>query len=403
MEKLSKRRYIKKSRSNTMAKILISVCGIGSGHASRSLRIARYLVRKGFSVAISCYGDAVNYFTRLGYKVNIDSGLSFYWRDGALSKLNSIAISIFRWRSVIDGFHKLAQYIKYFSPDVIISDSRITPLFLARKYHIPSILITNQLSVKLKRHDNSLLNEFVSSIVPKIWSIADEVAIADLPPPYTLTRWNNLYSIYKSSLSLSKVKFIGPIGYNSNIKLYKSLSSKYYDIFLFLSGPRDDRRGIMLGIIKLAKLLSRKYKIVVSLGDPELSHIIFKSSRIECYGWVKDPLYFLRHSKLAITRGGYNAIIEAILSSTPLVIMPALNQTEQMENANQVVKLGIGKYVYPNFSVYSVDTIYKRILQLSYEIFDDYNSYIRNIERMKQILMRYNGLENIYRLVNNLI
>ncbi len=102
--------------------------------------------------------------------------------------------------------------MRAFEPDVVVSDSRVSPLIAAKLLGIPKISILNQFQIIIPRRSRflrlaKLVDTGALAVIGKIWTSGMHVLIPDFPPPYTLSAGN--LRIPKSYQK--RVKLVGPI------------------------------------------------------------------------------------------------------------------------------------------------------------------------------------------------
>lgn len=377
--------------------ILVSVNGIGLGHIARTTNIINLLLSMGGNIVLTTFGDAVNYvknkFDKYKHiKMYELPSYDFSWTITGLEQNKTIINSMFNITPVILKQILIEKrIISKFSPKLIISDSMFSTQFLAWKYKIPSITVTNQLYIIL--NNSSLLRKSFSLLIkrfmPKIWFVSQEVLIPDMPPPYTISL-RNIIDVPKSKLN--KCTFVGLI--DNYEKYVLNNFSEIYDVYIAISGPLIDKLNFYLNILKIIPMISKRYSIVVSSGNYRSNYVISKNN-YKIFSWVKNKLNIAKRSKLIILRGGLTSILEAILLRKPMIIIPAMGQTEQIGNAWSVERLRIGKYI-----DYLQMLRSPRILEdVICHILDNYNIYQENINKVRNVLLHTGGLEYIKKIL----
>ena len=377
-------------------RIIFSVCGIGMGHSLRSYRLMQYLSKDDHELYVITSGDGALFFKDKEYpSFNIRS-LDFEWGESGLSIQRSVikgvrSISVFKEHYLFER-----SVVNKLSPDVIVSDSRGAPLVVAKQFDIPSILITNQLSLVSNR---TKLDKLIAHWMPKFWSLADKIIIPDLPPPYTITYRNNVYPLGIHDDIKKKLVFTGLlIDYKTLSFSASPYSERKYDVFIFISAPSVDRKLYSLSMLRIAKKIRKRFKTIMSIGDPLYKDYSIKLGSLDFFGWMTNPLDMLKKSKVVVLRGGQTAIMEAILSNTPMVVIPAKNQTEQIENARRVDMLGLGIHIPPDVFYKDPDSLDGALEK----IFINYSYYSKNIKHTKKHLLSAGGVEKAASLVEYL-
>ena len=176
-----------------MQRVYLAPYGVGLGHASRLLILAENIKRPGIEMRFSSFGEARNYIQREGFECEKVPPVEFMWgKDGQFSVKNNIN-KIPQWLVNLPiQVNKEIKYMKKFSPQIIISDSRLSPLIAARILKIPKILVINQIKLLLTPR----LREFKAGrffetcngeLMGGLWKMSDRILIPDLPPPYTIS------------------------------------------------------------------------------------------------------------------------------------------------------------------------------------------------------------------------
>jgi len=166
--------------------------GVGLGHASRLVMVADQLQNNDVRVRFSSFGEAASYITMRGYECATVAPVEFAWSmEGGFSIKNSLA-NIPLWfanfsRQVSQETRNMTAY----SPDIIVSDSRLSPLLAAKLLRIPSIVILNQVKLLLSPRLRELavarlFEKMVGELLGSMWNMADRVLIPDLPSLYDI-------------------------------------------------------------------------------------------------------------------------------------------------------------------------------------------------------------------------
>lgn len=335
--------------------IYFPVSGIGLGHAARSVEVARQLVKRGFEVTFSSWGDAVRYIRSSGFDCLDVPGFDFAWRGPSLDVARSLAVGSLKAPSTIGKQIAVeAKIIDELSPAVVLSDSRAAPLLAARLLGVRSFLICNQLLVFVPREKrflnfSRLVDAGSFSILGKIWALAEAIYVPDLPPPYTIS----LYNIEPFLERLrSKLHFTGPLvaprdadpEYARSVS--KLLASSGPTILFAISGPRCEREKFVKRIVAdIAPLLAKDFRVIVSAGDPSGSDEPIDSGGFVFISWARSRSALMKLSDVVVTRGGLTTITEAIALRKPLIVVPTLGQSEQYGNARRVEEAGFGRFL----------------------------------------------------------
>jgi len=378
-------------------RILFIVCGIGFGHASRSLKIINKLYRLGYEVHVITSGDALQYFIEEGLD-NLYGipGMGIKWSGVGFSPLYSAAHYLHRlryYKSIINLERKIIDKV---SPDLIVIDSRPISLISTRIYRrVPRIVLTNQLSIA---SNSDIVNELVLyRLFPRIWFTGDKIAVLDLPPPYTITYRNNVDVISRYPHYLDgRLVFTGPI--IDRPRLDDANREREWDVGFYISAPFYDKKLFTLDVVRYIGLLDG-HRVRASLGDPGYKGLSIEAGNLRLDGWVRDKYEFLTSIKIVVLRGGQTSIFESIYASTPMLVIPAANQTEQIENANRVSELGIGEWLDYRALRRDPGILRGKVMYM----LDNYDEYLENLAKIKTCLVKYNGLDLVVRLICSMV
>ena len=128
-----------------MAKAYLTPYGVGLGHASRLISISEHLKQDNIIMKFSSFGEAVSYINNHGYECVRVPPIEFAWNNGGFSVKNSIANIPLWFANFAKHVALETRNISTFDPNVVVSDSRLSPLVSSRILGIPSIVILNQI------------------------------------------------------------------------------------------------------------------------------------------------------------------------------------------------------------------------------------------------------------------
>lgn len=382
--------------------VLFAVNGIGLGHVVRSIRLAERLMNH-YNVIFVTYGDAYEYLKDKGYNPIYLPPINLEWGDYGVAIGKTILSLMFKHSfTFIKHLITDSKVIGRYSPNFLVSDSRLSPLIISKKLAgIPSVLITNQLISYI--HEKTTLSNHINYIfkwiLPKIWSLSDLILITDMPPPYTISGANIVPALKRIN---KKICFIGLL---DELRKYDDILKKQediHDIYFSISGPKNDRLIFSRIILSILRKRNIHYNVIVSLGNPnrKFSRQYWNiRGNILVYSWITNRLKTLANSKIIVLRGGQTSILEAILLVKPMIIIPAYGQTEQISNGLSVYKLGIGEYINPEVFHKKPHIIIEKINHIS----KYYDYYIGNLKRIRNVLIKCGGIDTALRELNSLI
>ena len=389
-----------------MAKAYLAPYGVGLGHASRLISISEQLKRDNTTIKFSSFGEAVSYINNHGYECLSVPPIEFSWNNGGFSVKNSIANIPLWFTNFTRQVAQETRNISTFEPNVVVSDSRLSPVVSSRVLGIPSIVILNQIKLLLSprirefraaRVFEKLNGEFFGNI----WSIAEKLLIPDLPPPYTIAEHNiwNLESVKKKMyyIGFTTSKWQGNNQAINSVIHSLNLDKNKPIVFMHISGPPETRSSLISIIMGASKYFRKEIQYIISEGKPNGSTIPRKiSSSGWYYEWcpVRDEIFAL--SDLVVIRAGHEAISHAIEHGKPIVSIPIQNHGEQIGNSEKVERMKIG------IKLESLSIKPPQIADAIHRILDD-ESYLENVLRIKKITDRHDGINNALEIIKSFI
>jgi UDP-N-acetylglucosamine--N-acetylmuramyl-(pentapeptide) pyrophosphoryl-undecaprenol N-acetylglucosamine transferase len=327
--------------------------GVGLGHASRLVMVADHLRQNGINIQFSSYGEAVRYVSLSGYKCAAVSPVEFAWSmDGGFSVKDSIA-NVPLWftnfsRQVNQETRKMLEA----NPDIVVSDSRLSPLMAARLLKIPSIVILNQIKLLLSPRLRELavsriFENIVGEFLGSLWAMADRLLVPDLPPPYTLSA-HNIWDVGAASRKIEYIGFTSPRPAVNKEQVAKVINNLGFEksrplVFVHVSGPIQTRPALVKIAVETAKRLDPKVQFVISAGNPIGKRDPLRIGKLSWfYEWcpVRDEIFAA--SDLLVLRGGHVALSQAIQFGKPVITVPIENHGEQLGNSAKISELGAG-------------------------------------------------------------
>jgi UDP:flavonoid glycosyltransferase YjiC (YdhE family) len=389
-----------------MAKAYLAPYGVGLGHASRLISISEQLKKDNTAIKFSSFGEAVSYINNHGYECVSVPPIEFAWNNGGFSVKNSISNIPLWFTNFARQIAHETRNISTFEPNVVVSDSRLSPIISSRILGIPSIVILNQIKLLLSprirefraaRVFEKLNGEFFGNI----WCTAEKLLIPDLPPPYTIAEHNiwDLESVKKKMhyIGFTTSKWKDDDQATRNVIHSLNLDRRKPIIFMHISGPRETRLGLISNILDASKFFRKEIQFIISEGKPNGSIVPKKlSSTGWYYEWcpVRDEIFAL--SDLVVIRAGHEAISHAIDHGKPVVSIPIQNHGEQLGNSEKVGRMKIGIKLDPT------NTSPLQIADAIHRILDD-KSYLEDVQRIKKITDRYDGINNALEIIKSFI
>ena len=389
-----------------MARAYLAPYGVGLGHASRLLSISKHLKEDNIMIKFSSYGEAVSYIQIHGYDCVKVPPVEFEWNGGGFSIKNSIANIPLWFTNFARQVTQETKNISSFNPNIVISDSRLSPLISSKILDIPSIVILNQIKLllsprirefKIARAFENVNGEFFGNI----WSMAEKLLIPDLPPPYTIAE-HNIWNLESVKRKMHYIGFTTPKWREDNQAIENALHSLNLDkkrpiIFIHISGPYETRLNLISTIMDASKYFRKDIQYIISEGKPKGNTIPRKiSSTGWYYEWcpIRDEIFAL--SDLIVIRAGHEVISQAIEHGKPIVTIPIPNHGEQLGNSEKVERLKIGIRLEPSkIEAYQVAEAIHKIL--------DDHSYLENVLKIKKVSDGLDGINNALNIIRSYI
>lgn len=390
-----------------MAKVYFTPYGVGLGHASRLIMLAERLGTRGVASRFSSFGEAAEYISSLGYGCNLVPSMEFVWTtEGHFSITSSIAkIPEYFVNFTRQVNHELRN-LKEFDPDVVVSDTRLSPVIASKILHIPSIVVLNQvrllLSPKLRKYKLARSFEAINGeFLGLVWTLTDKILVPDLPPPYTISE-NNIWGTNSIRNKLKYVGFASPrtaVTEENVKKVCSDLGLKRTNptVFVHISGPMETRMPLVRLAIDACRTLRDNIQYIISAGYPggdtcpKVLH-----GRGWFYEWcpVRDELFSL--SNLVVIRGGHAAISQAIRFGKPIVAIPIENHGEQLGNSSKIASLGLGIAIFakPLQPAHISDAINTVMAEPNYQ---------RKAQELMHLSEDLNGIENVMNIIRSYI
>lgn len=136
----------------------------------------------------------------------------------------------------------------------------------------------------------------------------------------------------------------------------------------------------------------KEFSVILNTGRIDPNSLGKIPKNIYAYSFVPQ-IEILEHADVFLTHCGMNSVNEALAAGVPMVAMPFLN--DQLENAKQIVKLGLGK---------KVRSFPSKGMELYNTVCDVYKSseIKRNVLSMKKELMRQSDWDTILKKIESL-
>jgi uncharacterized protein (TIGR00661 family) len=325
-----------------MARILYGVMGDARGHVSRSLAVAQAMPHHEF---LFVGGGSVHDLKALGYQTEDLPMASTFYRDNRVdfpaTIVNATKVLVRRSSTV----KRLAEIIRRFDPDLILTDYELFTPLAAHKTGRPCISLDHQHILTHCNYDTpsrERLNRFLTCFsIRRLYSEADRFVIIsffDLPPSNPVT-----------------TEVLPPV---LRLAVKEHAPSEGDHVLVYVTGKTFER------LLSFLERVSRKF-IVYGFGErPERGNLVFKAP--STHGFLED----LASCKYVISTAGHSTISDSLYFGKPGLCFPINGAYEQFLNAHFLAKLGFGHYI-------SGCTIDMPTLAAFEARLDEYGSHIR--------------------------
>jgi UDP-N-acetylglucosamine--N-acetylmuramyl-(pentapeptide) pyrophosphoryl-undecaprenol N-acetylglucosamine transferase len=387
-------------------RVQFSPCGVGLGHAGRCIPIAQRLEKEGAQVLFTTYKEGLRYVQQEGFSVVEAPSIGFVVKPDGTVDFRQTTVNpgpFFASFTFLKQVDAEIKFMKAFKPDVVVSDSRASPLVAAKLLGIPELCILNQFQVIIPRQRRflrlaRLADAFTLTLVGKVWTTGTQTLIPDFPPPHTISTGNlRIPKTYRK-----RVKLIGPmlpvrpddLPSRKEIRKKLGLAGDKPLIFAPISGPVKERAYFTGVIRQIFKQFPDDYQIVMSLGYPNSSAEPVKDGNMTVYGWIPNRFEHLKACDLVIARAGHGTVVQSICYGKPLILVPTPNHTEQLNNAQNAVELGVAEMI-------KQDDLNKHILLMTVGKILENGRFQERTEQIQEDVIKLNGLETAVQIIVN--
>jgi UDP:flavonoid glycosyltransferase YjiC (YdhE family) len=329
----------------------VAVCGIGFGHASRSLPIIRRLLARGHDVTVTSYGDGLSYLKASGVEVNAVTGVD-YGRspDGGVSVRWTILRNLLLPLRVSHQILQEMALIERWRPEVVLSDTRASAVIAARALGVPVLTLLNQYRTAIihRKHQRAVeVANALIDLVPRVWNLSEKVLVADYPPPYTISSRN--LPLRKSEVR--KVEFVGPVfgvrrdEYPEREEAKRSLGFRPDEplVCVLTTGPASERKSFRERVLGALEGIA-DLQVLFSLGEPGSGGKQVRGKHL-IVPWLEDEHLALSAADVVISRAGQTTVLKSIAFGCRMVLMPVPDHAEQTGNAASAASKGLAVVV----------------------------------------------------------
>lgn len=376
-------------------RILITSFGVGIGHASRDLALARKLRQAGHEVIFASFGSGYNYLKMNRQETYDMPTMNFQADEGEINIKDTVKESKDIPYVFIKTMYKEARIIRQIKPDVIIADSTYTSPITAKFLNIPCFIITNDLTFGFSDSTESMsIKYFEKSIrkfIKEITRGCKKILIPDIAGMVELP----------SKLE-GKTEYIGPLLHKNPDEIEsKTLLRKKYNfndddvIILLTVGGSEFGEVLIKNICDISKDINcDRIIIFTGLEIKTEDFNINDTDKIIIKDFTPYLVDWMQISDLTIALAGHTTSMELISIKKPNILIPLKNHIEQQKNIENMEKYEITATTDINDSKKLLETINDTLSRLdSIKINEDqYNEFVKydgKTNALKQIESLY--------------
>ena len=374
-------------------RVLLMPCGIGMGHASRCLTIARKLQEEGVEVAFASYGCGYEMLDAYHeYKTLKLPDIKFYGSNGEFDIKYTAKKSINIPYIFLKSIYYESRMIRKFKPDIILADSHFSVPITAKLFGVPCIMIQNELTLnfsefypqekKIKYLENGL-----KKFIRNICKLSKVIIVPDVPGTTEIPLKLNIKVVHTGPFLKNNPDKM-PSKNDLRIKLGFNNSDK---IVLVTVGGSNFGIDLLKLICDSSSLIKCDRLIIVTGPEieadfiPETQYIIKKKFLDNMMEWMKI-------SDVIITLAGHTTIMEIISLGIPNIIIPIDNHPEQLKNAVNIKKYGIS--IVKELKNLDPNKISKDINRLLND-----SEVIKQAEKVKEMFLQYHGTDDAVKII----
>ena len=323
-------------------KVLIISCGIGMGHASRSMALARKLEEKGVEVLFASYGSGYQMLRdHSQYLVVKLPDIKFYGSEGELDLKHTARKSLDVPFIFLKSIYHESRIIKRFRPDVVVTDSHYSAPITCKVIGIPCVLVSNDLKIDFSEiyyQDRTIeyLENALQRFVRDVSRLCTSIIVPDIEN-----------SLEVPSQVHNRVNYTGPLlNMDPETMLSKEELRKNYgfsrseDIILATVGGTCFGKKLLNMLNQAANQLNSDRLIIVT--GPQINMDSQPSSqKVLRKSFVMGMMEWMKLSDLVISLAGHTTSMEIASLGIPNLMVPIDNHPEQLKNALKMKKHGI--------------------------------------------------------------
>jgi uncharacterized protein (TIGR00661 family) len=125
-------------------RVLVGVCGIGQGHASRQVELVAALREDGWRVKVAAFGRAVEVFRALGFDVTTTWAPMIPGTEHGLDWRAAFRRNVTQVYTAVSRYQHVCSEVRRFAPDVVVTDYEPMTARIAYRLGIPLVTVDQQ-------------------------------------------------------------------------------------------------------------------------------------------------------------------------------------------------------------------------------------------------------------------
>lgn len=374
-------------------KVLIMPCGIGMGHTSRCVTIAKKLEEMGAKVAFASYGSGYKILrAHYNYELYKLPEIKFYGVECELDIKYTVKKSMKVPYIFIKSIYKESRIIKKFKPDIIIADSHFSVPITAKAHGIPCVMIQNELTLNFAElypdeKPMEYLETGLKKFVADVCNLSKVVMIPDVPGSIEIPKKLENKVVHTGPLLRED-----PLKMKEKKQLRAEMGFKEYDRLVLVTVGGSEFGLELLKLICNASSKIDADKIVVVSGPQINDDLIPETEKIVKKKFLKNMMEWMKISDVIVTLAGHTTTMEVISLGIPNLTVPIEKHPEQLRNGSNIKKYGIS--IVEELKNMDIDNISEKINFLLA------NSDVQSkIESVKTKFSSYSGTQNVVKII----
>jgi UDP-N-acetylglucosamine--N-acetylmuramyl-(pentapeptide) pyrophosphoryl-undecaprenol N-acetylglucosamine transferase len=323
-------------------KVLIIPCGIGMGHTSRSLALAKKFTENGDEVLFASYGsgyEMLNEYT--DYNVVKLPTIKFYGSSGELNLKYTARKSIDAPFIFLKSIYHESRIIKEFKPDVVVSDSHYSVPITCKVLGVPCILVSNDISPDFKEvypDDRTMeyLENGLQRFIKDVSRLCQSIIIPDIK-----NSWDIPPQIRDRVYYTGPILKMDTITMDTKEELRQRFGfGKSEKIVMATVGGSEFGNKLLNLVYQAAPDLDCDRLILVTGPQIKIDQEI-SSSSIIFKKYLEDMMEWMKLSDLLVSLAGHTTAMEIASLGIPSIMVPIENHPEQLKNAMKMKDYGI--------------------------------------------------------------